>query len=141
MLEATRKKVDFLQHVIRLLGITNCRAFHGRAEEIAHKPKHRESYDAVTARALASLPALVELCLPFAKLDGVLIAPKGAGVEEEISEASNALSVLGGEAQGIVLPDSEAPIPTDHRLVIIHKVTPAPDSYPRRSGVPTRRPL
>jgi len=141
LLEATRKKVDFLQHVIRLLGITNCRAFHGRAENLAHDPEHREVYDAVTARALAPLPALVELCLPFAKLDGVLIAPKGAGVEEEISEASNALSVLGGEAHGIILPEPDFPIPADHRLVIIHKVTPTPDSYPRRSGVPTRRPL
>lgn len=141
LLEATRKKVNFLQHIVGRLDLRNCRAFHGRAEEIAHEPKRRESYDAVTARALALMPALVELCLPFLKEGGTLIAPKGADAEQEMDAASNALSVLGGEAHGIILPEPDSPIPADHRLVIIHKVTPTPDSYPRRSGAPTRRPL
>lgn len=141
LLEATRKKVDFLQHVIGLLGIRNCHAIHGRAEDIGHDSKHREAYDAATARALAPLPALVELCLPFLKVGGVLIAPKGADAGHEVDAASNALSTLGGEAQGIIMPEPDSPISADHRLVVIRKVAPTPDTYPRRNGVPTRRPL
>lgn len=141
LLEATRKKVDFLEHIIELLGLPNCRAIHGRAEDFAHDPEHREAYAAATARALAPLPALVELCLPFVKVGGVLIAPKGADAEQEIYDASNALSTLGGKVEEIILPQPDSPIPADHRLVVIRKVAPTPETYPRRAGVPTRRPL
>lgn len=141
LLEATGKKVDFLEHMIDLLGLSNCHAVHGRAEDLAHDPEHREVYDAATARALAPLPALVELCLPFVKVGGVLIAPKGTDAEQEIYAASNALSALGGEAEGIILPEPDSAISADHRLVVIGKAAPTPETYPRRAGVPTRRPL
>ncbi len=141
LLEATRKKVDFLEHVIARLELPNAHAIHGRAEDIAHDPNHREAYDAATARALAPLPALVELCLPFVKVNGALIAPKGADAEQEINAASNALPAVGGEVEGIILPEPDSPIPADHTLVVIRKVAPTPETYPRRAGVPTRRPL
>ncbi len=141
LLEATSKKVDFLEHVIARLELPNARAIHGRAEDLAHDPEHREAYDAATARALAPLPALVELCLPFVMVGGVLIAPKGADTEQEIYDASNALSTLGGEAAGIILPEPDSAISADHRLVVIRKAAPTPETYPRRAGVPTRRPL
>ena len=141
LVEATGKKVRFLEHVIELLGLRNCRALQGRAEDLAHDPDHREMYDVAAARALAPLPALVELCLPFIRVGGVLIAPKGADAETEIHAASNALAALGGESGGIILPDPETPIPADHRLVLIRKSAPTPYRYPRRNGVPTRRPL
>ena len=141
LLEATGKKVQFLEHVIGLLDLSNARAVHGRAENLAHDPAHREAYNAVTARALAPLPALVELCLPFVRTGGTLIAPKGADAEREVEESANALSALGGETQSIIPPDPDAPIPADHRIVTIRKIAPTPDAYPRRAGVPTRRPL
>ena len=141
LVEATGKKIQFLEHIIDLLGLRNCRAVHGRAEDLAHDPEHREVYDAATARALAQMPALVEFCLPFLKVGGVLIAPKGADAEQEIASATKALSVLGGEVQDIILPEPDAPITVEHRLVGIRKVAPTPDTYPRRAGVPTRRPL
>ena len=141
LVEATGKKIQFLEHIIDLLGLRNCRAVHGRAEGLAHDPEHREVYDAATARALASMPTLVELCLPFVRKGGLLIAPKGADAEQETDAASNAVSAVGGEFESIIPPNSEIPIPTDHRLVIIRKATPTPDTYPRRAGVPTRRPL
>ena len=141
LVEATGRKVRFLEHVIGLLGLRNCRAFQGRAEDLAHDPEHREMYDAATARALAPLPALVELCLPFVRVGGVLIAPKGADAEIEIHAASNALAALGGESEGIILPDPETSVPADHRLVLIRKSAPTPYQYPRRNGVPARRPL
>lgn len=141
LLEATRKKVDFLQHIINVLGLRNCRAIHGRAEDFAHDPEYRETYEAATARALAPLPALVELCLPFVRVGGILIAPKGIDAEQEVADASNALSKLGGEFETIYSPELGAPIPADHRLVVIRKTSPTPYRYPRPNGVPARRPL
>lgn len=141
LVEATSKKTQFLEHVIARLELSNAHAIHGRAEDLAHDPEHREVYDAAMARALAPLPALVELCLPFVKVGGLLIAPKGADAEHEIDAASNALSTLGGEVEGIILPDSDSPISADHRLVVIRKAAPTPETYPRRAGMPTRRPL
>ncbi len=141
LLEATGKKVEFLEHVIERLGLANARAVHARAETLARDDDHREQYDAATARALAPLRTLAELCLPFVRVGGALIAPKGADAEREIHEAANALSALGGEPEGIISPDPDTPIPPDHRIVIIRKTAPTPDAYPRRNGVPARRPL
>ena len=141
LLEATGKKVEFLRHVIERLELGNAHAVHTRAETLARNDDHREQYDAATARALAPLRTLVELCLPFVRAGGALITPKGADAEREVHEASNALSALGGEAEDIISPDPGTPIPPDHRIVIIRKTAPTPDAYPRRNGVPARRPL
>ena len=142
LVEATGKKVRFLEHIIGQLGLRNCHAFQGRAEDLAHDPEHREVYDVATARALAPLPTLVELCLPFVRVDGVVIASKGADAEQEVDAASNALSTGSAERpEGIILPDPDTPIPADHRLVLISKSAPTPYRYPRRNGVPAQRPL
>lgn len=141
LVEATGKKIQFLKHIINLLGLRNCHATHGRAEDFAHDPEHREVYEAATARALAPLQALVELCLPFVRVGGALIAPKGIDAEQEIADASNALSKLGGEFEAIYSPEPVAPIPADHRLVVIRKTSPTPYRYPRPNGVPARKPL
>ena len=116
-------------------------SFRAAPRTLGHDPDHREVYDIATARGLAPLPTLVELCLPFIRPGGVLIASKGADAEQEVYAASNALSALGGEAGGIILPDPDIPIPTDHRLVLIGKSAPTPYQYPRRNGVPAQRPL
>ena len=141
LVEATGKKIQFLEHIIDLFGLRNCRAVHGRAEDLAHDPEHREVYDAATARALAALPALVELCLPFLRAGAVLIAPKGTDAEQEIDAASNALSAVGGEFERIIPPENGSPVSGDHKLVIIRKIAPTPYRYPRGNGVPARRPL
>ncbi len=141
LVEATGKKIQFLEHIIDLLGLRNCRTAHGRAEDLAHDPEHREVYDAATARALAPIPALVELCLPFVRIGGLVIAPKGADAEQEIGAASNALSAVGGEFERIIPPENGSPVSGDHKLVVIRKIAPTPYRYPRRNGVPARRPL
>ena len=141
LVEATGKKIQFLEHVVGVLGVRNCHVIQGRAEDLGHEPDHREVYDVATARALAPLPTLVELCLPFVRTGGVLIAPKGVDAEQEVTDASNALSALGGEVEGIILPDPNTPIPADHRLVAIRKTAPTPYQYPRRNGLPAQRPL
>jgi 16S rRNA (guanine527-N7)-methyltransferase len=140
LLEATQKKCRFLQHLISALDLTNVSVQWGRAEEAAHLPCEREHYDLVVARAVASLAALAELGLPFLRRGGRLIAPKKAGIEEEVAAARRAIAQLGGrlgEPIAVTLP-----IPGDLRqLIVVDKVKPTPRQYPRRPGVPAKSPL
>ena len=134
--EASRKKAGFLEVVLRELGLANADLLHGRAEALGHEAAHRERYDAATARALAPLPVLVELALPLLRIGGVAVFPKGADAEAEAGRASRALNVLGGAVEV-----RASPRPPGSRLVIVRKVAPTPPGYPRRPGVPARRPL
>ncbi|MBO9541343.1 16S rRNA (guanine(527)-N(7))-methyltransferase RsmG [bacterium] len=138
-LEATRKKVDFMSESIEALGLSG-RALHGRAEELAQTPEHREKYDLVFGRAVAELNVLSELCLPFLKQGGRFVAMKGAGVDEEVSRAQKALKTLGGEIRQIVkfsLPEGFG----ERALVVVEKTMPTPKAYPRRAGQPAAKPL
>jgi 16S rRNA (guanine527-N7)-methyltransferase len=140
LMEATGKKIAFLQEVIEALGITNCDTLNARAEDAGHMPEHRAHYDVVLARAVARLPALAEYLLPLAKVGGVCIALKGVTAQEEANDARKALSILGGKLQAIhklVLPD----VPDEHALVVIEKLVPTLSAYPRKPGIPTRKPL
>jgi 16S rRNA (guanine527-N7)-methyltransferase len=112
----------------------------GRAETVAHEPRYRARYALALARAVAPLRVLVELALPFVRLGGYLATPKGSAAEREVREASNALAVCGGRVellQRLDLPES-GPIPT---LVLVRKVAETPERYPRRAGIPQKRPL
>lgn len=140
LMEATGKKVAFLEHVIRLLALSGARAVHARAEEAGQIPEHRAAYDLVLARAVARLPALVEYLLPLAKVGGQCIAMKGVTAEEEARDAARALDILGGRLnriETVQLPGVDDP----HYLVIIDKVAHTPRGYPRKPGIPTRKPL
>ncbi len=142
LLEATGRKVRFLEHAVSQLSLTNVSVIHGRAEDLAHEAAHRERYDIAAARALAPLPVLAELCLPFVRTGGVLIAPRGADAASEAAGAARALAALGGSARGIIAPpDPAMPIAAGHCLVVMRKDAPTPPAYPRRAGVPARRPL
>lgn len=136
LIEATGKKVAFLQHVIELLGLTGIRALHGRAEAFAHDREHRQCYDLATARAVASLPALVELCLPLLRIGGRGLFPKGLEIAEEREAAERAAVQLGGRIEAMSeLPNGQT------CLVEIVKCAPTPRHYPRRAGIPARHPL
>lgn len=140
LLEATGKKVTFLEHMVGVLGLAGVRVIHGRAEEIAHDPEQRGRYDVVLARAVAALPTLAEYCLPYCRVGGRFVAQKGEDVAEEIEGAQGALEVLGGavqEVKTVMVPG----IPEPRTLVVVAKTRPTPHEYPRRPGVPTRRPL
>lgn len=140
LLEATGKKVAFLDHVINVLGLENVRTLHARAEEAGRISHHRARYDLVLARAVARMPALVEYLLPLARMGGRCIAMKGVTAQEETQDAKNALRILGGRVHRI--ESVQLPGVLDlHYLIVIEKtdVTPAP--YPRNPGVPTRKPL
>jgi 16S rRNA (guanine527-N7)-methyltransferase len=139
-MDSTGKKLKYIDHVGETLNLKNITTLHSRAEDAGRDKYHRESYDIVTARAVARMPALMEYTLPLAKLEGQVIAMKGGTVYDETSSASNAISKLGGELFSI----EEITLPTisDPRyLVIVDKIDPTPPYYPRNAGIPTREPI
>jgi len=138
ILEATRKKTAFLEGLLARLGLQDVAVITGRAEAVAHEPAHREGYDLVLARAVAPLAVLVELALPFLQVGGFLATPKGSRAPQEIAEASRALALCGGR----IVSDEPFPSPAlPLTLVLVEKLAPTPAVYPRRPGIPTKRPL
>lgn len=139
MMDSLGKRVEFLKSVIDALGL-NAEAVHIRAEDGARKAEYREAFDMATARAVASLNLLSEYLLPFVKVGGWMLALKGPTLEEELAQAENALSILGGE----FVREEKAVIPGrdwDHRLAYIKKVAATPEKYPRKAGKPEKKPL
>ena len=139
LLDGTGKRVRFLWHVIEHLGLRGIGAVQGRAEEAAHDPEWRERFDLVTARALARLPTLLEWCLPFARVGGLLLAPKAGDIAAELAVGRRAAALLGGrvrDSHPVPLPD----LP-NHVVVLIDKVAPTPPAYPRGRGLPAKEPL
>lgn len=137
LIEATAKKTAFLTALVETLGLAGTTVATGRAETLAHDPALRGRFDLVLARAVAPLPALVELALPFARIGGRLVSPKGSRAEDEARAAGAALRELGGRA--VVFP-FDVPGPPQ-RLVVVAKLRETPPAYPRRPGVPSKSPL
>ena len=140
LLEATGKKVTFLDNIIARLSLSAVTAVKARAEELAHEPDHREKYDLALARAVADLPVVVEYTLPFCRISGWVVAQKGEAGAAEVRTAERAISLLGGELCH-VLPVELPGLPKDRSLVVIEKVSSTPPTYPRRPGIPSKRPL
>jgi 16S rRNA (guanine527-N7)-methyltransferase len=140
LLETTQKKCAFLEHVVAQLGLENVRVRNGRAEDLAYLPGQRESYDVVVSRAVGALATLAELCLPFARVGGRMIAPKKLGIDDEVAAARNAITKLGGR----LAPEVIVRLPVldeERQLLIVEKVRPTPIAYPRRAPLPERSPL
>lgn len=140
LLEATGKKINFLNHVIQTLGLTGVTAVNARAEDAGNHPDHRNKYDVVLARAVARLPALLEYMLPFAKVGGVCVAMKGETAYQEAEDSKKALQTLGGtlrEIQKVQLPG----VTEAHYLIVVEKTHKTPPAYPRKPGIPTRKPI
>jgi 16S rRNA (guanine527-N7)-methyltransferase len=140
LVEATQKKVEFLQHIVGVLQLSNVNIVCGRVEEVGQDKEHREQHDLVLARAVAGLNILAEYCLPLLRVGGRWIAQKGDGIENEISGMSEALHVLGGkfiESKYYNLNH----VPGTRHLVVVDKITHTPTNYPRRVGIPSKRPL
>lgn len=136
LVEASRRKTGFLDVACRELGLVNVDVLHARAEDLGRMPAHRERYDGLTARAVADLSVLAEYALPLLKVGGVAVLPKGSRARLEAARAGPALALLGGAA-GVY----ESPPPPGSHVVVLRKIAPTPASYPRRPGVPARRPL
>lgn len=136
-LDSTAKKLRFVEAAATALSLP-VTTLPGRAEELGRDPRHRERFDAVTARAVARLPILCEWCLPFVKIGGIFLALKGAAAEEELREAQNAVTVLGGRLEKTVTRSLDGDTRT---LICIRKIAPTPEKYPRPGGQIVKKPL
>jgi 16S rRNA (guanine527-N7)-methyltransferase len=140
LLDATAKKVSFLQYIIDTLNLDRVGAIHGRAEELGHDRRYRGGFGLSTARAVASLPALMELCLPLVSVGGWAVLPKGSDIDGELAEAERANRTLGGriDSSNTLEYVHDAPVT---RVVIVAKIHETPSRFPRRSGLPAKEPL
>lgn len=137
IIDSLNKRINFLNDLVNKLELNNVKAIHSRAEDFA--VSNRESFDYVTARALARLNVLVELTLPLVKLGGKLIAMKGDS-KEELDEAQNAIKTLGGKVIDII--ELDLPNNLGHRsIVVIEKISKTPNKYPRLFAKIKERPL
>ncbi len=141
LLEATGKKTRFQQEAIAALDLTNVQPLNGRAEELAQQRTQRGRYEVVTARALATLPTLLEYCAPFARVGGVVIAPKKGGVSEEIAAGARAAALLGAELLAPI-PITTPGLAAEGRILLVARQRRlCPPQYPRAGGAPQKRPL
>jgi 16S rRNA (guanine527-N7)-methyltransferase len=140
LLDSLRKRTAFLQRLVSELELDGVEVLTARAEDAARAPRHRDAYDAALARALAPLPVLVELCLPFVRVGGRLVAPRRGDLVGELRDASAALEMLGGAAPRILTVDLPG-LRDGRAIVTLEKSAPTPAEFPRRSGLPERRPI
>lgn len=139
LVEADLKKSAFLETVIEQLELKHVRVLRKRVEELGRDPDHRDAYDTGTARALASINILLEYGLPLLKLGGDLLLWKGRNYQEEVKGAHSALEILGGKIKEIIAYNLLEE--RDRFIVVCEKARGTPDRYPRRVGIPAKRPL
>lgn len=140
LLEATGKKTEFLSHIVRLLDLPGVTVLTARAEEAGRRPEHRERYNVAVARAVSELRVLAEYTLPLVKVGGQVVVQKGQDPAAEVRAAANALNILGGRLRQVA-PVTVPGLQAARHLVIIQKIKPTPRSYPRRPGLPAKKPL
>jgi 16S rRNA (guanine527-N7)-methyltransferase len=140
LLDSTTKKTTFLHHITHKLALSDVEIVSGRAEEIAHQPLYRQRFNLAISRAVASLPTLVELALPFCRIGGKFVAQKKGEISQEISKANKAISTLGGKLRQVKKVELEE-FNDERYLIIIDKIYSTPDKYPRRPGIPKRSPI
>ncbi|MFA7637568.1 MAG: 16S rRNA (guanine(527)-N(7))-methyltransferase RsmG [Monoglobales bacterium] len=140
LLDSLNKRLAFINSVIYATGISGATCVHSRAEDGGQDKAHREKYDVALSRAVANMAVLCEYCLPYVKVGGMFLALKGPAASEELKSAENAIKTLGGELSEI----AELSVPyTDllHKIVVVKKVKPCPKQYPRKAGIPSKKPL
>lgn len=140
LIDSLQKRIEFLNNLALRIKLNDVKALHGRAEEFGQNINHREKYTYVVSRAVANLAVLAEFCLPLTQVGGSFIAMKGSKAQEEIKSAENAINILGGKIEEIHI--LKLPILGDERTILkINKVSPTPEKYPRRPGIPVKKPL
>ena len=140
IVDSLNKRITFLNHLADALNLDNMNFVHARAEEFGQNAKYREQFDVVTARAVARLSVLSELCIPLAKVGGSFVALKAAAGAEELKDAKKAIATLGAslkEEFNFLLPVEES----ERSLFVFDKVKPTPKKYPRKPGVPNKTPI
>lgn len=139
IIDSLNKRIQFLHLLAEVLGLKGVHFYHGRAEDFAQDKLFRAQFDLVTARAVARMQVLSELTIPFLKVDGRLIALKASSAEDEVKQAKNALNLLFAKVLENV--DYQLPNGDPRTLTIVEKKKETPNKYPRKAGVPNKRPL
>ena len=140
LVDSLNKRINFLNEVIEKLNLENIVTVHSRIEDFGKNKNYREKFDYVTARAVANLAVLSEYLIPIAKIGGKCVCMKGSNVEDEITSAKNAISVLGGKLESVdefKLPDSDI----SRNIIVLGKVKNTPARFPRKAGMPSKEPL
>lgn len=140
LVDSLKKRLVFLDTVIKELGLIDIECVHSRAEDLGKNKAFRESFDICASRAVANLAVLSEYTLPFVKVGGYLIALKGQKLDEELEQGKKAITILGGQLEEVVhtgVPFTDL----DHKIAKIKKVKPTAAKYPRKAGEPTKAPL
>lgn len=140
LLDSLAKRVEFLKKIVEELEIKKVACIHGRAEDFAKQKTYREQFDLATSRAVARLNILSEYCLPFVKIGGKFIAMKGKNFSDEVTEATNAIKILGGGEIKIskkILPE----IMEERAIIYVEKISSTQKKYPRKAGTPVKNPL
>ena len=140
LIESVGKKANFCRHMVEVLKLDATEVITARAEDLGQMPAHREAYDWAVARAVADLPTLAEYLLPLVQIDGVMLAQKGQSALAEVHKAGNALKILGG-AMRQLLPVTLPGVVEERYLVVVDKIAATPDGYPRKPGIPAKKPL
>lgn len=140
LLEATTKKTRFLEHIITKLQLSDIEVINERAEEAGQNPEYREKFDIVMSRAVAELAILAELTLPLCSIGGCVIAQKKGDISLEMENSLKAVAMLGGRLSSVE-KIKLAGLDDERYLVIIDKIKPTPQRYPRRPGMPEKKPL
>ena len=140
IVDSLNKRIQFLNHLSKELQLTNVHFVHSRAEDFGQNKDYREKYDIVTARAVARLSVLSELCVPLVKVGGRFIAMKAASASDELKDAKKALTVLGSEKSAeysFLLPIENS----ERTLYVFSKTKSTPKRYPRKPGIPNKTPI
>ena len=140
LVESIGKKANFCEHVVAKLGLERVDVLQMRAEELGQLTAHREHYDWALARAVALMPVLLEYLLPLVKVGGSVLAMKGEGGPAETQAAEKAARLLGGHLRQL-MPLTLPGVVEERYLVVVDKVAATPQKYPRRVGIPAKRPL
>ncbi len=140
LVELVGKKANFCRHMVETLDLESTEVMTSRAEEVGQMPAHRETYDWAVARSVATLPVLSEYLLPLVHVGGAMLAQKGQSAPAETNKAESALKILGGctrQLLQVTLPG----VADERFLVVVDKVAATPSQYPRKPGIPAKKPL
>ncbi len=140
LVDSLNKRVNFLKEIKQQLKLEKLEIIHARAEDLAYNGTYREKADIAVSRAVSNLSTLAEYMLPFVKIGGLCIAMKGSNIVEEVENSKNSLDILGGKIENIdntLLPDSDI----ERNIIIIKKVKKTPVNFPRKAGIPAKKPL
>ena len=140
LVDSLNKRLLFLEEVIKELNLKNIEIVHSRAEDFGQNKKYRESFDIATSRAVANLSTLAEYLIPLVKTKGKCICMKATGIDTELNQAKKAINILGGKLERkdeFLLPDTDI----KRTVIIINKEKVTPKEYPRKAGIPSKRPI